>query len=333
MRDRIRSRGHFVMGPIDHGMCKSIYFAGPEGLQLELATGSGIDPAHWIDPEVVAVCGIEAADLRRYRAPAAFSSQGGAVPQPDPRARPTFVFPDEMRETAEALFAASDAEIAAALDHPEPPVPEPAATREALARSAGLSSWLSACSPAPCWPRRHTPGNLARLRASQAPSHSSAGEQALLETALGEAPIDRITLGPDGTVSLGACAAAAKIRPTKKQTRRDRAVDELRRAAPGAPGGIAALPILRHADSHGSRQGLQARADREPTPRACHDDDRDHDDVPQRRRRDDDDTAGRRRRDDDDAPQQRRDDDDAAGRRRHHDHPPRLRRHRSRPSS
>ena len=68
MRDRIRSRGHFVMGPIDHGMCKSIYFAGPEGLQLELATGSGIDPAHWIDPEVVAFCAIEAADLRRYRA-------------------------------------------------------------------------------------------------------------------------------------------------------------------------------------------------------------------------------------------------------------------------
>ena len=124
MRDRIRSRGHFVMGPIDHGMCKSIYFAGPEGLQLEFATGPGRStPARWIDPEVVAFCGIDAADLARYRAPAAFASQGGAVPQPDPRAKPTFVFPDEMRETGEALLAASDAEIAMALDHPEPPVP------------------------------------------------------------------------------------------------------------------------------------------------------------------------------------------------------------------
>jgi catechol 2,3-dioxygenase-like lactoylglutathione lyase family enzyme len=124
MRDRIRSRGHFVMGPIDHGMCKSIYLAAPEGLQLEFSTWTGvIDAERWIDPEVVAFCGIDTADIARYRAPAAFASQGGAVPQPDPRAKPTFVFPDEMRETGEALLAASDAEIAMALDHPEPPVP------------------------------------------------------------------------------------------------------------------------------------------------------------------------------------------------------------------
>ena len=38
MRDRIRSRGVNVMGPIHHGMCDSIYFAGPEGLTLEIAT-------------------------------------------------------------------------------------------------------------------------------------------------------------------------------------------------------------------------------------------------------------------------------------------------------
>src|SRR5262245_18020872 len=125
LRDRIRSPGHFVMGPIDHGMCKSIYLAGPEGLQLEFATGSErIDPARWIDPEVVAFCGIDAAELGRYCAPAAFASRGGTVPQPDPHAKPNFVFPDEMREMGEALLVASDAETAAALDHPEPPVPE-----------------------------------------------------------------------------------------------------------------------------------------------------------------------------------------------------------------
>jgi len=36
MRDRIRSHGVQVMGPIDHGFCQSMYFAGPEGLSLEV---------------------------------------------------------------------------------------------------------------------------------------------------------------------------------------------------------------------------------------------------------------------------------------------------------
>ena len=38
MRDRIRDRGINVFGPLDHGMCHSIYFAGPEHLSLEIAT-------------------------------------------------------------------------------------------------------------------------------------------------------------------------------------------------------------------------------------------------------------------------------------------------------
>jgi len=52
MRDRIRSRGINVLGPIRHGMCDSIYFAGPEGLTLELACSvDPIDGDHWIDPD------------------------------------------------------------------------------------------------------------------------------------------------------------------------------------------------------------------------------------------------------------------------------------------
>ena len=43
MRDRIRSRGVQVMGPIDHGFVQSFYFAGPENLSLEVCTGSSID--------------------------------------------------------------------------------------------------------------------------------------------------------------------------------------------------------------------------------------------------------------------------------------------------
>jgi catechol 2,3-dioxygenase-like lactoylglutathione lyase family enzyme len=125
MRDRIRSRGHWVMGPIDHGMCKSIYLAGPEGMQLEFSTSrAAIDADRWIDPEVMAFCGIDAADLARYRRPAPFASRGGAIAQPDPGARPNFVFPEAMREIGLSMFAMSDAEIASALDHAEPPVPE-----------------------------------------------------------------------------------------------------------------------------------------------------------------------------------------------------------------
>ena len=83
MRDRIRSRGIQVLGPIDHGMCKSIYFAGPENLMLELSTSAEtIDARQWIDPEVVALAGISADELARYRQPASFRDRGGAVPQP-----------------------------------------------------------------------------------------------------------------------------------------------------------------------------------------------------------------------------------------------------------
>jgi catechol 2,3-dioxygenase-like lactoylglutathione lyase family enzyme len=83
MRDRIRTKGVPVLGPIDHGMCKSIYFAGPEHLSLELSCSEApIAADAWIDPEVVGLAGIDAAELDRYRRPAGFADQGGAVPQP-----------------------------------------------------------------------------------------------------------------------------------------------------------------------------------------------------------------------------------------------------------
>ena len=45
MRDRIRSHGVNIIGPIDHGMCRSIYFAGPDQMTLEVATShEAIDP-------------------------------------------------------------------------------------------------------------------------------------------------------------------------------------------------------------------------------------------------------------------------------------------------
>ena len=69
MRDRIRSRGVQVMGPLDHGFVKSIYFAGPEGLSLEVSCGSNIDAEAWIDPEVTGLCEISDHELGQLKSP------------------------------------------------------------------------------------------------------------------------------------------------------------------------------------------------------------------------------------------------------------------------
>lgn len=82
MRDRIRARGITVFGPLDHGMCHSIYFAGPEDLSLEVATSAApIDGRAWIDPEVVELADISAEELDRFRNPAPFAADA-PVPQP-----------------------------------------------------------------------------------------------------------------------------------------------------------------------------------------------------------------------------------------------------------
>ena len=94
MRDRVRSRGVPVIGPMNHGMCQSMYFAGPEGLCLEVATGANIDHRAWIDPEVQELAGISDADVARYVTPAAYERPADAVAQPefDP-AVPNLVYP------------------------------------------------------------------------------------------------------------------------------------------------------------------------------------------------------------------------------------------------
>jgi catechol 2,3-dioxygenase-like lactoylglutathione lyase family enzyme len=103
MRDRIRSRGIQVMGPIDHGMIKSIYFAGPEGLSLEVCTGSDIDERAWIDPEVTGLCGITEAELEAMKNPAAFDRPDDAVAQPPFADAPFHMHPPEMWEQTMAV--------------------------------------------------------------------------------------------------------------------------------------------------------------------------------------------------------------------------------------
>jgi catechol 2,3-dioxygenase-like lactoylglutathione lyase family enzyme len=82
MRDRLRAHGVPVMGPLNHGMVQSIYFAGPEGLALEITYGGAIDGIAWVDPEVQALAGISDDDLRRYRTPATFDRPADPVAQP-----------------------------------------------------------------------------------------------------------------------------------------------------------------------------------------------------------------------------------------------------------
>ena len=107
MRDRIRSRGVRVLGPLDHGFCKSIYFGGPENLVLEVSTSrAAINAEAWIDPEVVALNGISVEELARYKNPASFQDSGGTFAQP-------------AAGTGKAEYAQMDAGFARAFDLPD----------------------------------------------------------------------------------------------------------------------------------------------------------------------------------------------------------------------
>ncbi len=120
MRDRIRSHGVNVIGPIDHGMCRSIYFAGPDQMTLEVATAQdAIDPARWIDPTTLAKAGISAEEAARFRAPTPFTG-ASPVKQPayDP-SKPHMAYPEKAYLQ---MLAAPDEAITAAASYAEPPV-------------------------------------------------------------------------------------------------------------------------------------------------------------------------------------------------------------------
>jgi len=122
MRDRIRSRGINILGPIDHGMCSSMYFAGPEGLTLEIATSTGgVDPKHWLDPEAAASVGIDPETLARFAKPEAFDRPAESIIQPDyDPAKPHMVYPEAVYQQ---LLKMTDEQVAEAVSFTEPPVP------------------------------------------------------------------------------------------------------------------------------------------------------------------------------------------------------------------
>lgn len=120
MRDRLRFKGVPVIGPIEHGMCRSIYFAGLENMTLEFSCSQEpIDNTVWVDPEVVDLLGITEEELRSYRHPADFADKGGQVPQPGvDAAGPHLDYPPEVYK---AILAQPDESFLYSVDH-EPPV-------------------------------------------------------------------------------------------------------------------------------------------------------------------------------------------------------------------
>lgn len=122
MRDRIRSRGVNVFGPLNHGMCHSIYFAGPEHLSLEIATSAAaIDDRAWIDPEVVALCDIDDEELAAMRSPARYCDEGGTVPNPPiDWSKPHLVMGDEAQYIK--LMSTPDEVVTRTMSEPDPPV-------------------------------------------------------------------------------------------------------------------------------------------------------------------------------------------------------------------
>ncbi len=120
MRDRIRSHDIQVMGPIDHGMIQSIYFAGPEHLSLEVCCGRDIDERQWIDPEVQGLCGIDTDELARLTNPAGFERPDDPVAQPPyDESKPNMHYPPVIRE---AIMGMPDADVWNNLSVTDPPV-------------------------------------------------------------------------------------------------------------------------------------------------------------------------------------------------------------------
>lgn len=121
MRDRIRGHGVNVIGPIDHGMCRSIYFAGPDQMTLEVATSQApVDPARWIDPATLAKAGISAEEAEAFKSPKPYTGPSPAPQPPYDPAKPHMAYPKEVYLR---MLAAPDEMITASASYAEPPVP------------------------------------------------------------------------------------------------------------------------------------------------------------------------------------------------------------------
>ncbi|WP_309623669.1 VOC family protein [Novosphingobium sp.] len=120
MQNRIRSHGVAAIGPIGHGFCKSIYFAGPEGLTLEVSYAvSEVDPAHWVDPAMLEECGISGDEAQAMLNPAPCLGDGPVAQPAYDASKPQMAYPVE---TLKAILSAPDAAITMQGSYNEPPV-------------------------------------------------------------------------------------------------------------------------------------------------------------------------------------------------------------------
>lgn len=121
LRDRLRTAGYAVFGPLGHGMCQSMYLGSPEGIQLEFSTTDGCPPYNadeWIEKESYTAMGISEEDLARYRNPPKLELTGGKVPQPP---RETCVPPAPIPAPMfDQLGYLSDEDLKKAMDFPVP---------------------------------------------------------------------------------------------------------------------------------------------------------------------------------------------------------------------
>jgi catechol 2,3-dioxygenase-like lactoylglutathione lyase family enzyme len=123
MRDRIRSNGVRVLGPLNHGFCQSIYFAGPEDLALEISTSaSSIDAEAWIDPEVVALNDISETELARYKSPDLYKRDKDVPPISQPPSNNNKPEYSEMDPAFAAAFDLPDEIVTKELSESTPPV-------------------------------------------------------------------------------------------------------------------------------------------------------------------------------------------------------------------
>jgi catechol 2,3-dioxygenase-like lactoylglutathione lyase family enzyme len=120
MQNRIRSHGVPAIGPIGHGFCKSIYFAGPEGLTLEVSYAvSAVDPAHWVDPKMLEECRISGDEAQAMLNPAPCLGDGVVAQPAYDASKPQLAYPVE---TLKAILSAPDAAITMQGSYNEPPV-------------------------------------------------------------------------------------------------------------------------------------------------------------------------------------------------------------------
>lgn len=117
LRDRLRTNGYAVVGPVDHGMSHSIYVGAPEGILLEFSSSEGspglVPVEAWVDEKAAKRIGISPEELAAFQAPPEFDGKDGAVEQPkgDDMIYPT-VIPKPMFEKVGYL---NDEELAEAL--------------------------------------------------------------------------------------------------------------------------------------------------------------------------------------------------------------------------